>query len=257
MPVSASIVSIWHAANSSGDPDVVETQCESWLDDSDRQRAARFKRPTTRNQHVIGRGMSRRLLSTIQVQPQAIQFGIEQHGKPIVTGPSSIQRPFNVTHTDGLVMCCIGNENHNSVGVDVERFSRRTNTDLADRNFSKPEIAFLNRCRSEESRKRTFLRIWTLKESFIKAIGTGLTMPLADFAFDQIDSDRPTIRMLNPRLESNLHWRFFAMEPRPGFPAALAVATESDIRVDYRLAEFERLIGQANQTDSLDPSDLF
>jgi len=261
MPSSLSTVSIWHAENSSGDPGVVETHCESWLNVSDRQRADRFRRPTTRNQHVIGRGMSRQLLSTSQVQPQDIQFGVEQHGKPIVTGPSDVQRPFNVTHTDGLVMCCIGSANHHAVGVDVERFSRRTNTDLADRNFSKPEIAFLSRCQSDESRKRTFLRIWTLKESFIKAIGTGLTMPLADFTFDQIDSDCPTIRMLNPKLESDLHWRFFAMEPRPGFPAALAVATESeDVNLSYELSRFETLVGQKDRTDwsdQTDPSDLF
>jgi 4'-phosphopantetheinyl transferase len=240
---SSSIVSIWHAANSSGDPGLVESRCESWLDGPDRERAALFKRPTTRNQHVIGRGMSRRLLSTPDVQPQSIQFGVEDHGKPVVTGPPEVQRPFNVTHTDGLVMCCIGDSNHHAVGIDVERFSRRTNASLADRNFSKPEIDFLNRCRSEESKKKMFLRIWTLKESFIKAIGTGLSMPLTDFAFEHIDSNCPTIRMLNPDLESDLHWRFYAMEPRPGFTAALAVAIDDmDATVDYELAGFESLV---------------
>ena len=68
-------------------------------------------------------------------------------------------------------------------------------------------------------------------------------MPLTDFAFNQIDSDCPTIRMLNPNLESDLHWRFFAMEPRPGFPAALAVATDDkDVQVDFELFGFEGLI---------------
>jgi 4'-phosphopantetheinyl transferase len=87
------------------------------------------------------------------------------------------------------------------------------------------------------------LKIWTLKESFIKAIGTGLAMPLADFAFEQIDSERPTIRMLNPKLESDLHWRFYALEPRPGFLAALAVAThDAETPVSYDVNDFEQWV---------------
>jgi 4'-phosphopantetheinyl transferase len=243
MPISSSIVSIWHAANSSGDPGDIESQCESWLDEPDRERADLFRRATTRNQHVIGRGMSRRLLSGPTMDPRSIRFGVEPHGKPMVSGPPAAKRPFNVTHTDGLVMCCVGDSNHQAVGIDVERLSRRTDTAIADRYFSKPEIDFLHRCRSEDSRRRTFLRIWTLKESFIKAIGTGLTMPLADFAFDQIDSDCPTIRMLNPDLESDSHWRFYSIQPRPGFIAALAVETESiDTEIDYELIDFEDVI---------------
>ncbi len=243
MPYPTSIVSIWHAANSAGDPGPLEKQCEAWLDEPDRQRAAMFRKATTRNQHVIGRGMSRRLLSRDNIDPRSIQFGVEPHGKPTVAEPTAARRPFNVTHTDGLVMCGIGDLNHQAVGIDVERLQRQTDPSLADRYFSQPEVQFLNRCRSDEARRRMFLRIWTLKESFIKAIGTGLSMPLADFAFQQIDADSPTIRMLNPDLESDLHWRFYSIQPRPGFIAALAVATKDmATNVDYELLGFEELV---------------
>ena len=241
MPPQTSIVSIWHAVNSAGDPGLTERRCESWLDDPDRQRAALFRKATTRNQHVIGRGMSRRLLSDDTIDPRTIQFGIEPHGKPTVTSPVAAKRPFNVTHTDGLVMCGIGDANHQTIGIDVERISRRTDTSLADRYFSRPEIEFLNRCHSQDLRRFTFLKIWTLKESFIKAIGTGLTMPLADFAFEQIDSDRPTIRMLNPNLESDWNWQFHSIERRTGFIAVLAVATvDPTVDVRYELNQFDR-----------------
>jgi len=242
-----SIVSIWHAANSSGEPGQTEKRCESWLDQSDLQRAARFRRATTRNQHVIGRGMSRRLLGRDVVDPQSIEFGIEPHGKPVVHRPLEANRPFNVTHTDGLVMCGIGTADHQTIGLDVERLDRRTDTSLADRYFSKPEVRFLNKFRTDESRRRTFLRIWTLKESFIKAIGTGLTMPLSDFTFEQINSDNPTIRMLNEELESDLGWRFYSFEPRPGFVAALAVATaDIETDIDYELIGFEDWIERSD-----------
>ncbi|MCG8648628.1 MAG: 4'-phosphopantetheinyl transferase superfamily protein, partial [Pirellulales bacterium] len=149
-----------------------------------------------------------------------------------------------VAHTDGLVMCGIGSVNHVMLGVDVERLGRRTNPELADRYFSAPEADYLRTRLDDADRCKTFLRIWTLKESFIKAIGTGLATPLADFAFENIESSSPTIRMLNPDLESDFHWKFFSIEPRPGFVGAIAVACqrESD-PVTLDLKSFDDLIG--------------
>jgi len=238
-PASSKTVRIYHAVHSSGEPGRIEKLCHVWLDDADRRRAELFRRSTTRNQHVIGRGMSRRLLAGGKLDPCSIRLEIEQHGKPVVSGPAEARRPFNVTHTDGLVMCGIAEPPYQTIGIDVERLSRCTSPELADRYFSKPEIDFLNGCQDEPSRRQTFLRIWTLKESFIKAIGTGLSMPLADFAFDDIRSEQPTLRLLNPDLESNLHWRFYSFEPRPGFVAALAVALENEAHAGgYELIDF-------------------
>lgn len=221
-----STVRVWHAASSSAEPGRMERRCEAWLDADDRQRAALFRRPTTRNQHVVGRGMARRLLGSDAIDPTTIRFGVETHGKPYVTQPPQAQQPFNVAHTDGLVMCGIGDRTHEFLGVDVERLERRTDPGLADRYFSRPEVQFLNSHRSDQDRRHAFLRIWTLKESFIKAIGTGLQTPLADFAFENIDSPTPSIRMLHPKLESEKVWKFYVIEPRPGFIGAVAIAVK-------------------------------
>ena len=238
-------ISVWHAANSSDKPGITEIRCEGFLDDADQARADLFRRPTTRNQHVIGRGMARLLLSTETIDPKSIRFGVEKHGKPYVKSPSEAQQPFNVTHTDGLVMCAIREiaKHHRLIGLDVERLDRRTDTEIADRYFSEPEIEYLQQFQCEE-RRRVFLRIWTLKESFIKAIGTGLQTPLADFAFEQIDSDTPTIRMLDPKFHSDLRWQLLSIEPRPGFIGAIAVApADAHAPVSFQLQHFEPLVG--------------
>lgn len=238
-----SAVRVWHATSSSDHPGPIETCCESWLDDSDRQRASRFRRPTTRNQHIVGRGMTRRLLGSDLVQPQSIRFAAHVYGKPFVTEPDEAKRPFNVAHTDGLVMCGIGDEQHEMIGIDVERLDRRTDPEIADRYFSDPEVRYLNTHRCPAARCNAFLRIWTLKESFIKALGTGLQTPLADFAFEQIDSDSPSIRMLNPELESDTAWKFYCFEPRDGFIGAVAVASkQSSARIEVELHSFDDLI---------------
>jgi 4'-phosphopantetheinyl transferase len=241
---SSAAVRVWHATSSSAQPGRVEVCCEAWLDESDRQRAARFQRPTSRNQNVVGRGMARRLLSNDRIDPLSIRFAAEIHGKPYVVEPLQAQRPFNVAHTDGLVMCGVGNDAHTSLGIDVERLDRRTDPGIADRYFSKPEVQYLSGFRSEAARRNAFLRVWTLKESFIKAIGTGLQTPLADFAFEEIDSDSPIIRMLSPQLDSKQTWKFFSIVPRPGFVGAIAVAPKrATEKIELELRSFDEIVG--------------
>jgi 4'-phosphopantetheinyl transferase len=257
MPLPADVVvNVWHAAASENDPGDLERHCECLLDDSDRERAMKLRRQTTRNQHVVGRGMVRHLLShgcDGVVEPHAIRFSTLPHGKPVVSEPCEVCQPFNVSHTSGLVIgtlaptdsgLAIDAETGDTLlGVDVERLDRRTDAGLADRYFSKPEVEYVRAQSSELSRQMAFLRVWTLKESFIKAIGTGLHTPLAGFAFRDIDSDSPRIEMLDPKLQSDVAWKFFPINPRPGFIAAVAVGCQSsETTAKLEVRNFEDLL---------------
>ena len=191
----------------------------------------------------VGRGLGRRLLGREQIDPCLIAFAIEKNGKPYVSQPVEARRAFNIAHTDGLVMCGIDSQSDDLLGVDVEKLDRRTDPALAKRYFSKPEIDHLENCASETDRRNTFLKIWTLKEAFIKALGTGLQTPLADFAFEKIESAEPEIRFLNPKLESGMHWSFLSIEPRPGYVAAVALGTNSArTSTEVTLRRFEELL---------------
>lgn len=218
-------VDVWYAHASSGMPAAVERCCENWLVPEERERADRFRKATTRNQHVVGRGMARRLLGGEQVAPDSIAFKFQPQGKPMVSAPAAAMQAFNVAHTDGMVICGVANDNENLLGVDVERLDRKTDLGLATRYFAAPECQFLESFGSEQKRREIFMRIWTLKESFIKAIGTGLQTPLADFAFEQIESETPTIRILNPKLESDRRWQFRVLSPSTGFVSAVAIGS--------------------------------
>ena len=219
-------IHLWHATSSTAQPGPIETTCQRWLSTDEIARAQRFRKPTSRNQHVVGRGMARRLLGEEHVSPESICFAEQRYGKPYVVSPDTAKQPFNVAHTDGLVMCGVAKDPQHLLGVDVECLCRQTDPGLAERYFSRPEVEFLNRSANDEQRRDMFLRIWTLKESFIKAIGTGLQTPLADFAFVDIASDTPGIRMLSPKLNDGRHWKFFSIQPRPGFIGAVAFATK-------------------------------
>ncbi|WP_345326698.1 4'-phosphopantetheinyl transferase family protein [Novipirellula rosea] len=241
------VVRVWHATSSSAQPGPIETYCHQWLDESECERADRFRVMTSRNQHIVGRGMARHLLGqsagSAKVSPKSIEFCCLQHGKPAVKSPAEISTPFNIAHTDGLVLCGIGHAKHQLLGVDVERLERRTDPELATRYFSTPEIEYVHSFSDATRRKLAFLKVWTLKEAFIKAIGTGLNTPLSDFAFENIDDDTPTIRMLNPELESEHQWKFFSFHPRESFIAAIAVATEESAdHLSMHLNNFDEVV---------------
>ncbi|WP_253159622.1 4'-phosphopantetheinyl transferase family protein [Stieleria tagensis] len=230
---------VWHAATSRTQRGEFESRCERLLDQDELRSADRFRLATSRNQHVVGRAMARRLLGDLAVDPQSIRFDIGQHGKPVVSHPAAAQQPFNIAHTDGLVLCGIADQGADLVGVDVEATGRRTSTELAERYFSRPEVKFL-RSRPAEQQKFYFLRIWTLKEAYIKAIGTGLHTPLADFAFNHIDSDQPRIEFLATELQDQRDWKFVCFQPRPGFIASAALAAkqpQSPVTVDWQAFE--------------------
>lgn len=246
------MIKVWFANASSDRPGELERRCQTWLTPEERERAGRFRVLTARNQHIVGRGMARKLLANAAAgqgddqtsqtfEPTEIVFSFTQFGKPFVVAPEPLVRPFNVAHTDGMVLCAI--RRGGSVGVDVERISRRTDVALAERYFAKPEVEYVLDHADADGKLRAFLRVWTLKESFIKAIGTGLSMPLADFAFENIDDQRPQVKMLNPLLEDGRRWQFITFSPREGYIAALAVGdADEQSRPELDLQRFESLL---------------
>lgn len=207
--------------------------------------ANRFRRPTTRNQHVVGRGMARTLLAGTQVSPQEIEFAFNTHGKPDVVAPLAIKRPFNIAHTEGLVIfaaCDAG-----QIGCDVERLCRSTDVAIARRYFAAPEVDYVMGHTQEDDQRLAFLRVWTLKESFIKAIGRGLSIPLADFAFEDIDSPAPKIRMLCNHLGASDSWRFACLSPAEGYVAAVAISDLDVETIEVQVRDFHSRLASTTQ----------
>lgn len=92
------------------------------------------------------------------------------YGKPYLRDYPGIY--FNISHTKGLVVCAISDHN---TGIDVE-LVRPYQKRLAQRVLSKQEQQKLEGDFS-------FFQYWTLKESYVKTIGTGLAVPLKEVEF--------------------------------------------------------------------------
>ena len=237
-------IQVWHAAAASDRPGPVEAFCERRLLDEERIAADRFRVASARHQHVVGRGMARVLLAEGLCETDEIEFRLLDHGKPIVQQPPHACRAFNVAHTRGLVLCGIGPETP-WLGVDVEWNDRRTDPAIANRYFAAAEIKQLDSASSVAEHRELFLKLWTLKEAFIKAIGTGLYTPLDQFAFEDARTPEPKLTVRDPKLTHGRRWQFVSFEPRPGFIAALAMgspATTPDARLQWSLLDFESKI---------------
>lgn len=91
------------------------------------------------------------------------------HGKPGISGGTGVY--FNLSHAGDYAAAVFDD---GAVGIDVER-ARRVNVNVMQRQFTAAENAYL---RSEPD---AFLRLWTRKESYCKAVGEGLHLPLSSF----------------------------------------------------------------------------
>lgn len=151
------------------------------LDNEERNRAGRFHFAKHRRHFVVARGVLRLLLGRyLGIQPEAVQFYYGSHGKPLLDGEhrASTLR-FNASHSGELALYAFV-QNY-EVGVDVEYIKQDFSTEeIAERFFSPHEIETIT-AREKPDRAAAFFRLWTRKEAYIKAIGTGLSHPLNTF----------------------------------------------------------------------------
>ena len=195
------------------------------LSASERERAAQFHFDKDRDRYIAARSILRHLIGRYeQVPPEGIQFTYNTYGKPALEG-SSLR--FNVSHSADLVLLAF--TRNKNIGVDVERIRPEfAAKEIAGRFFSQEEVAAL-RTRPAESLPAAFFTCWTRKEAFIKAHGSGLSLPLHKFV---VSLDSPA-RLVRTEFDPDAvrQWTLHDVPIDGGFRAALAVEGEPN-RID-------------------------
>src|SRR5436190_1057780 len=204
-------------------------QLNALLDPSEHARAARFHFDRDRRHYVASRGFLRHLVASALDQPApALVFEYGPHGKPAISSATLAGRTlrFNLSHSAGwaLFALCWDRE----VGIDLESAVRleRDPADLAAlamRVLSARELAIWQALPDAASRQAAFLRAWTRKEAYAKAIGHGL--------FEQLIRNEVALDAAAPELSLTLAstqtsgetWIIHDLSAPDGFAAALAV----------------------------------
>jgi 4'-phosphopantetheinyl transferase len=100
--------------------------------------------------------------------------------------------------------------------------------------FSPAEVSDLEALPAPERADR-FFQVWTLKESYIKAHGKGLSMPLAEFSF-RFTGTRPDAIFLEPGPgDSAERWQFWLWNPTPEHTLGLTAAFPRGAPVNLRV----------------------
>ena len=196
------------------------------LSEEELEKQRRFHFERDRHRYLVTRAMVRTVLSRYaEVEARQWRFVANAYGRPSIAPEHVHAIEFNVSHTGGLVVMGVARER--AIGVDVELVrGSEVDIEIADRYFAPVEVAAL-RTLPRDRQQRRFFDYWTLKESYIKARGMGLSIPLDRFAFHFADAKR-TRFTVDARIGDRAgRWRFWQLESGRGHLAAVCVGRGS------------------------------
>lgn len=180
--LSPSQVDIWFCQPKKVSTYNLDNEYTKLLSSEEHTKVFRYRFEKDQKTSLYTRALLRYSLSQYlpSIKPQDWQFSAQEKGKlALASNPNNIQ--FNLSHTKELIAFAVTQQH--ALGVDVEFLERQNDIkSIAKHYFSKPEISELSSLSDKEQASR-FYDYWTLKESYIKAWGLGLSIPLRDFSF--------------------------------------------------------------------------
>ncbi|WP_433946004.1 4'-phosphopantetheinyl transferase family protein [Paenibacillus sp. SN-8-1] len=144
------------------------------------------------------------LAEMLDCTPGELKFGESLYGKPILLGYDQ-NIGFNVSHSGDWVVLAAGSSG--KIGVDIERINA-TDLGVARQFYTEDEYSSIMKQHSHEQSLLQFFRIWTAKESYIKAIGKGLSVPLDSFSTVEGD-DMAQMQLIGSKV---WYFRTFSLE---------------------------------------------
>lgn len=173
-------------------------QALSCLSVERRKKLEHLKMQDDRIRCVAAGYLLHRVLAKRGIDAAKAAYSYGDFGKPYLADNSYF---FSLSHAGDVAMCSVSD--CFEVGCDIEC---NVNLKIASRFFAKDEIVALQ---ASDRPEETFLRIWTLKESFIKRSGKGLSTPLTSFGIKLGNAPKcdefPNLNFAEFRLSSLCH----------------------------------------------------
>lgn len=227
---------VWYCRTASGDTPALLAYYRSLLNGDETDRLERLAFDHLKLEYLMTRALCRTVLSTYanDMPPWRWRFHANGCGRPeIDAGGAKPPLRFNLSNARSLVACVVTRTADS--GIDVEMTSRSGEIEgIADSHFSPSEHKALRALPPKQQRERC-LDLWTLKESYIKARGIGLSIQLDQFSFEL--PDRPIRISFDPRVGDRASdWQFALLNIEPQHQMALAIrhATRPPFRIQVR-----------------------
>lgn len=176
-------------------------------------RIARFRHEADLYRTLLADRLARKFArDRYGVELADVEFDHNQFGKPRYV---RIPAHFNLSHSGEWAAAAFDTQ---PIGIDIERL-REEHLDAIETILSEEERSELDRLSGREKLHRAHA-LWTLKESFAKALGTGLASPIRDwsFAFDQGGE----ARLQHPKEAASFAFKLY--EPAEGYVCSVCAS---------------------------------
>ena len=220
LPLTSDEIHVWLAFYDQIDDEGLHAAYRELLNDEERAQEPRFYFARDRRRYLVTRALVRTVLSRYAaIEPAEWTFSTNAYGRPAVANAQGSDLSFNLSHTHSLIVLSVSRGRE--LGVDVENVrAREVSIGIADRYFAPQEVAVLKDVPPQHQQDR-FFEYWTFKESYIKARGMGLSLPLDKFSF-HYPGERDVEIAIDPELADDAaRWQFWQFRPTPDYLVAL------------------------------------
>ena len=222
IPLGSAEIHLWLASYDEIADEHLLAAYRELLNDAEKKQEPRFYFARDRRRYLVTRALVRTVLSRyMPIDPQEWTFATNAYGRPEIANAreKDPDLTFNLSHTHSLIV--LGVTRGRALGVDVENVrAREVSMEIADHYFAPQEMAVLTAAPGQEQQYR-FFEYWTFKESYIKARGMGLSLPLDKFSFHYPD-DRAVGIAIDPALADDAaRWQFWQFRPSQDYLVAV------------------------------------
>ncbi|MCG8576191.1 MAG: 4'-phosphopantetheinyl transferase superfamily protein [Flavobacteriales bacterium] len=153
--------------------------CQNALSTAEKGRVEFFSFDQVKQNYLVSQGVLRVLLGKyLGINPQEVELGRHSKGKPFCKQDPNLY--FNISNSGGK--CVYAFSRKGEIGIDLEKIRPLSDLDeMIEKNFSAQEQSYIQK-KSAEKLRRFFL-FWTIKESYLKAIGEGMRIEPQNLEF--------------------------------------------------------------------------
>ena len=181
-------------------------QLLSRIDIEKQKRIKRFRKWEDGHRTLMADLLVRYLvMEKLDIPNHDIHFSTNSFNKPLLKSIDHFH--FNCAHSGRWVVCAIDNA---PVGIDVEK-KKAVDLDIAKRFFSTEEYDTLMN-QDESERGNHFFLLWTLKESYLKAIGKGLHQSLSSFTIRFYEKDKMKL-YAGDETVADVYFKTYSIDP--------------------------------------------
>ena len=147
--------------------------------DGAEERLSEYRRNKARRKRKVEESLAAGLLLDYALRAYGLcerdmEYAKNMHGKPFFKNYPDIK--FSLSHSGGYALCAVSDC---EAGVDIEKYrDTKTALEIAKRYFTAAEYEYV---KNYGDTKQIFFKLWTRKESLLKAIGTGIAGGLSSY----------------------------------------------------------------------------